>query len=267
MNVRGMGLALLALCLLGGLIAALFTPAIAATLTLPPTPASGQVVPPVGSSPVRKPTVVATEPATLPTMPAGMTVLAQDTFQRPDATLWGNASDGHPWGGDANTNPAFAIVNHAGQISGARGALQATINVTTSDAEILITGSANQFSANGAVNLGGVLRWQDARNWYKVLINGSVFQLLRAVNGKISVLAAKPFAAVGGTSYSIRFRALGSSLFAKTWPSAQAEPANWTFMLNDTQLATGVGGIRALLAPGAIVRVTSFIETSVPATM
>lgn len=264
MNARGLGLTLLILCVLGGLIAAIFTPAIAATLTLPATPTG--VPARVGTTPVAR--GVATEPAGQATQPAnGVTILAHDTFQRPDQQFWGNSSDGRMWGGDANNNAAFSIVNHAGQVSGAQGALQATLNVTNADAEILVSGSVSWFDANGDINLGCVLRWQDPRNWYKVLINGSVLQLLRDVGGKITVLGSKPFQAAGDTNYSIRFRVLGSNLFAKAWPSAQAEPANWTVMLVDTHLVAGVSGIRVLLAPGAVIRVTSFLETSVPTTM
>src|SRR5581483_3335689 len=38
-------------------------------------------------------------------------VLARDTFQRANQASWGTASDGHAWQSDANTSPAFSIVN------------------------------------------------------------------------------------------------------------------------------------------------------------
>lgn len=264
MNVRSLGLVAVLLCLLSGLIAALFTPAIAATLTLPVTPTAssrGQV----RSAPVMTPGL--TEPAPPVTVPAnGVPVLARDTFQRPDQAFWGSASDMRVWGGDANMNAAFSIVGKVGRITGGKGPLQATMNVTNADAEILLSGSVNHFDARGDVNLGCVLRWQDPTNWYKALINGSEFQLLRDVKGKTSVLAQQPFQARGGINYSIRFRILGSNLFAKAWSSSQQEPANWTLMVIDTQLVSGISGIRVLLAPGAVIGVTSFLETAVSAT-
>lgn len=264
MNARGLWLTLLTLCVVGGLIAGIFTPAIATTLTLPTTPGAVQATGPAHPRPT--PTVTGGAVQAQPTLPAnGLTVLARDTFQRPDQSFWGSSSDGRMWGGDANTNPAFSIKDKAGQVSGASGPLQATLNVTNADSEIRFSGSANRFDANGDINLGGVLRWQDPGNWYKVLINGSILQLLKAVNGKITVLASTPFKAVGNTSYSIRFRVLGSNLFAKAWPSAATEPVNWTLIVIDTQLTSGISGIRVLLAPGAIIRVTSFLETNVPA--
>lgn len=266
MNARGLCLTLLALCVVGGLIAAVLTPAIASTLTLPASPGATQAATPARSRPT--PTATGSAAQAQPTQPAsGLTVQAHDTFQRPDQSLWGSSSDGRMWGGDANTNPAFSIKNKAGQVSGASGPLQATLNVTNADAEILFSGSANRFDANGDINLGGVLRWQDPNDWYKVLINGSILQLLKSVNGKITVLGSVPFKATGNTNYNIRFRVLGSNLFAKAWRGDRAEPANWSLMLIDTQLTSGVSGIRVLLAPGAVIRVTSFLETNVPTTM
>jgi hypothetical protein len=200
-------------------------------------------------------------------MASGQTILARDTFQRPDQPRWGSASDGHLWGGAANTSPAFSIKNGAGQITGASGAQQATLDVTSADTEILLSGSVSHFNPGSGVNLGGVLRWQDAGNWYKVLINGNILQLLKAFNGNVTVLGSIPFTAVDNTSYSLRFRVVGSNLFAKAWPGAQAEPAGWMLVAVDTQLTGGISGIRVKMAQGVTMRITSFLETSVPATM
>ena len=261
MRMRGMVITALVICILGGLVATIFTPAIAATLTLPATSVAVQ---PTGT-PRGEPTRPANGNAPQPTpMASGMTVLAQDTFQRPDQAFWGTASDHRTWSGDANTNQAFSIANHAGQISGAQGALQAILDVPDTDAELLVTGTVSQFDAQGKSNLGVVLRWQDAHNWYKALIDGNVLQILKDVNGKISVLSEHTFKAASGTNYSLRFRALGSNLFAKAWPSASAEPANWTLMVIDTQLTGGMSGVRVTLVPNVIIRITSFLETNVP---
>lgn len=261
MRTRGMLITALVICALGGLVATIFTPAIAATLTLPATSGAIQAT----STPRGEPTLPATGSAPQPTqMASGMTVLAQDTFQRPNQAFWGTSSDHRTWSGDANTNQAFSITNHAGQITGGQGALQAILDVPDTDAELLITGTVSQFDAQGNSNLGVVLRWQDAHNWYKALIDGNVLQLLKDVKGKISVLSTHTFKATSGTNYSLRFRVLGSNLFAKAWPSASAEPANWTLMVIDTQLTSGMSGVRVTLVPGVIMRITSFLETNVP---
>lgn len=264
MRVRGVGLVLLILCVLGGLISAFFSPAIATTLALPANAGTAQNGVPTKGQSTSTPTVVS-EPMHVPTQgTGGGNVLARDTFQRANQAFWGSSSDGRQWSGDANTHKAFSIVNAAGQISGAGGSLQAILDVNSNDADLLITGSVNLFENNGDVNLGSVLRWKDADNWYKVLINGSKLQLLRDFQGTVTSLATQPFSARGGTSYSIRFRVLGSNLFAKAWPSAQAEPDKWMLRVVDTTLTGGVSGVRVLLAANTVVRITSFLETNVP---
>jgi hypothetical protein len=270
MRIRGTGLAVLVLCVLGGLIAVLFTPAIAATLAAPATSSGvGSVVTGTHSQPTAPVTTKAVPmPTVQPTTLAnGVTMLAQDTFQRPDQAFWGTSSGLRVWGGDANTNPAFAIVNHAGQITGGQGALQATLDVASADADILVRGTVSQFDENGDINLGVVLRWQDTNNWYKALINGNILQVLKDANGQISVLGTHAFNATNGTGYSLRFRVMGSNLFAKAWPSAQTEPTNWTIMKIDTALTTGMSGIRVKVVDGVVIRILSFKETSVPTTM
>ena len=79
----------------------------------------------------------------------------QDTFQRPNQALWGTASDGHTWGGDANTLSAFSILNNTGQISNRNGVYNAVLGSTATDAEVLFTGSMSSYSNT---NLGAVLR-------------------------------------------------------------------------------------------------------------
>jgi hypothetical protein len=201
-------------------------------------------------------------------MPAnGVTVLAQDNFHRSNQPFWGTSSGLRTWGGDANTNTAFAIFNNMGRITGGQGALQAILSVTSANADAFVSGSVSQFDLDGAVNLGLVLRWQDANDWYKALIDGQTLQVLRAVNGHVTVLAEQPFQANSGTRYSLRFRILGSALFARAWPSAGQEPATWNIMKIDTQLTTGLSGIRVKVQPGVVILVTAFQETSVSGPM
>jgi len=262
MNVRGFWIVIVVLCILGGLIAGIVTPAIAHTLPSTATPGTARIHLPPRPGPV----ATASAPPLQPTpTAAALTVLGHDTFQRPDQPLWGHASDGYPWEGDANTNAAFSINNGAGQITGINGTLQALLNVNSPDAELLLSGSLSQLDANGAINLGGALRWQNAGTWYKALIDGQHLRLLGKVNGKQVLLKSVPFQAQANVNYSLRFRVLGSNLFAKVWPSAQTEPAAWMVVAVDTHLTAGIGGIRVLLTPGVTIRITSFLETSVPA--
>lgn len=264
-GARVPGLILLVLLMLGGLVTALFSPVVAMTLTLPSTAAVGLTTP-TAPAPAEPdfPSVGPTGTAQPTQLPSGVTVLAQDTFQRPNQALWGQASDGQVWAGDANSSPLFSIANDAGQVSGGIGVAQATLGTTGQNAELLACGTVNQFNTQGTVNFGAVLRWQDAQNWYKALIDGNHLQLLKSVQGKTSVLATQVFHATDGTAYCLRMRVLGSNLFAKAWPDAQTEPGNWMLLAIDTDLRTGAAGIRLLLAYHTVIRVSTFVETTVP---
>ena len=85
MKMRSIGLALLVLCILGGVVAALFSPALAATLTLPATPGVSASMP--GQTPgAGTASPAATRPVQEQVPTTGVTgvVLAQDTFKRTD---------------------------------------------------------------------------------------------------------------------------------------------------------------------------------------
>jgi hypothetical protein len=131
------------------------------------------------------------------------------------------------------------------------------------NAEVVFSGIVNQFAQGATVNVGAVLRWTDANNWYKALIDGSTLNILRRVNGKTTSLGSSPFSAHGGTSYTLRFRAVGASLFVKAWPSNRPEPNGWMLTVMDTALSKGFGGMRFLMQNGVVIKVTSFRETTV----
>src|SRR5215471_18472590 len=188
------------------------------------------------------PTPVTATPSPLPSptpspSPIPGTVLAQDTFQRTNQLYWGTASDGHTWGGDANSQSLFSISNSTGQVAGGSGIYNAILGATVADAEVLFSGSISSFTNS---NLGAVLRWTDTNNWYKAYIGGSRLIIQRRINGSYSTLGATAFAATLGTSYNLRFQVV------------------------DTALQSGYCGLRMQLQTGVTVNVTSFLATTVP---
>lgn len=258
MNIRWIGITFIGICILGGLIAGLFSRSIEAALTPPLSISTNQAAPTSSAAPVR---------TTKPSMPStpttnGVTILAKDTFQRANRIFWGTASDGRQWSGDANSIEVFSIGGGAGQIDHAQGAFNAILGPANTNVEVVFSGVVNQF-AQGKVNMGAVLRWTDGNNWYKALIDGMKLQLFKRVNGKITLLGSVPFSAQGGTSYTLRFRAVGATLFAKAWQSNQPEPDGWMLTAMDGALSTGFGGLRFVMQSGAVIKVTSFRETTV----
>ncbi len=256
MNLRLLGISLLVLLIMAGLVAGIFTNSIQSALTLPMHAMPAMPVIPIGKGNMPQST-----PTTATNIPAN--VIAQDMFQRADQPLWGTATDTRTWAGDANNaneQNIFSITNKVGQIANGQGTFDALLGDATSNAEVLMQGSVNSF--DGTVNLGAVLRWNDKNNWYKLLIDGTNVELLKRINGVSTTLATHPFAAKGGRSYNLRFRAVGAMLFAKVWRSTLAEPTNWTLMVNDTDLTTGRSGVRVLVKNNTVIHVTSFVSTA-----
>ncbi len=263
MNMRWIGIILIVICMLGGLIAGLFSHSIEAALRTPLMAKGDQTAPTSTKQGTAMP--VGTAKPSMPSTPTADTVttLAQDTFKRANQVFWGTASDGRQWAGDANSIEVFTIAGGTGHIDHARGTFNAILGPINTNVEIVFSGSVNQFAQDGSVNMGGVLRWTDANNWYKGLIDGTKLQILKRVNGKTTSLGSVPFSAQGGTSYTLRFRAIGAALFIKAWQSNQPEPNGWMLTMMDTMLSKGFSGLRFLMQNASVIIVTSFRETTV----
>jgi hypothetical protein len=248
------GITLLAILLIGSLIAAFYAPSIERALTVntarrPTMPVKVAVTAPVGQ--------------TATTQASGATILAQDTFQRADQTFWGTASDGQSWGGDANTLRAFSIAGASGQIVGSGGQngqiYNALLGPASRNAEVVATASVNAFGPE--VNFGVLLRWNDVNNWYKALIDGSQLVVIKHVNGVTTQLGAVSFPAAVGKAYTLHFQVIGATLFASAWPSGGSEPQQWMLVVSDISLMAGRGGVRVVIDNDTVIHVSSFLET------
>jgi len=257
---------LVGLLVLIGLVSAFFEPGIQAALTAQrPAPTStpgNAAMLSQQQQPTAAPTVAHAQPAPSPTMTmTALSVLAQDTFQRADQRFWGTASDGLRWGADANSSPSFAIAGHRGVIANGQSAFEATLGPQVSDADVVFSGVVSRYGP-GTSNMGALLRWSDANDWYKAYIDGAQLVLLKEVAGKITVLDNVAFPAQSGTAYTLRFRAVGPMLMAKVWQAGQTEPAAWMVSVTDTALTTGFGGVRVVILDGATAYITMFQETA-----
>jgi hypothetical protein len=191
--------------------------------------------------------------------PTPGTIVAQDTFLRANQTYWGTASDGHAWAEDAGNQSIFSISNNTGQASGGNGAYDAILGPSTSNAEVLFSGSLSNFNVT---NIGAVLRWNDTINWYKAYIDGTNLVIQEKVHGSYSTLGSISFAAQGGTSYTLRFRVVGSTLSAKVWRTGTTEPINWMVTATNSDLQSGYCGMRVQIQTGMTARVTSYLATT-----
>jgi len=234
-----------------------------------PTATTGQTLvgsptaPPRMSPTPTRPAATPT-PTTMPTptpVPQPV-ILAQDSFARPDQPFWGMASNGSTWGGDANSSQVFSVVGGEGLLRGGQGFFNAILGPQVANEEVFYSGTLSHFDATRD-NLGAVLRWTDNEHYYKAYVDGANLILIKRSAGVVTRLGAVPFAARDGVSYSLRFRAAGGQLLVRAWPSAGTEPGGWMIMATDSTLASGFGGLRALLEPGITVAVTAFRELAV----
>jgi hypothetical protein len=193
--------------------------------------------------------------------PTSGTPLGTDTFQRANQALWGTASDGQKWGGDANTVSAFSISGNAGLVKNTGGnSYSAVLGPSATDAEVFASGSLSVFSNS---NFGDVLRWTNGNNWYKAFIDGASLIIQKKVNGTTTILASVPFKATAGTSYTIHFRVVGTTLTANVWASSGTEPSGWMVTASDSSLTAGFCGMR-FLTQGGTATVAFFQALSLP---
>lgn len=230
------------------------TPAVTPTTAVTPTATAGTTPTP---TPGTTPTVTVTPtttPTTTPTPTPG-TVVGQDNFQRSNQSLWGTASDGQSWSGDANTSNVFSISGNAGQIANGSTSYNAVLGPMAANADVVVSGSVSNFSN---ANLGAVLRWTDTTNWYKAYIDGKNLVIQSRINGTATTLKSVAFTATASTSYTIHFRAVGSTLTANVWKTGSSEPSGWMASATNSSLPTGQCGVRAQVSSGVTVKITSF---------
>lgn len=186
---------------------------------------------------------------------------AWDTFQRPDQTYWGTASNGMTWGGNADSSSSFSISNNTGLIEPSSAEnFNAVLGLPVANAEVFMSGSMTAL-AGGVNTLGVVLRWSNQSNYYRAAITGSKLVIQRVVNGSFTTLKSTSFTASPNTSYTIRFNANGTALSAKAWQPGTTEPADWMVTATDSTFASGQCGIRTHQQTGTITTITSFWAT------
>ena len=258
MNFRWIFLTMLVIVIFGGLVSSAYANAITRDLTVSRTNGQSTIQSPATSSVLvpKRPTST-TKPGQL-----AVTTLARDTFQRANQALWGTAVDGQNWDGDANSAVMFSIAGGMGQIAGGQGTFNAILGPTTSATDVSVSATTSRFDA-GKVNIGAVVRWKDANNWYKALIDGTQLSIIKHIHGIGESLTSIPFRAQAGIVYTLRIRAQGTTLSAKVWPTTTVEPTNWMIVTSDMSLTSGRGGIRVVTQSNAIIRISAFLETTV----
>jgi subtilase family serine protease len=186
--------------------------------------------------------------------------LAQDTFQGSNQTYWGTSSSGQFWGGDANSSTVFSITNNSGQVTNGSTLYNAVLGPLAVNADVSFTGTLNTYTNNA---MGAVLRWTDGNNWYRAYLDGASLIVQKMVLGIPTVLAAAPFTATAGTAYNVRFRIVGSTLYAVAWLKSGTQPTTWMIATTDSTFLTGYCGVDIQeLSSNSTTTFTAFQATS-----
>ena len=59
-----------------------------------------------------------------------------------------------------------------------------------------------------------------------------------------------------------RLRVVGTSLFAKAWPTSGTEPTNWMVTAIDSALTSSLCGLRMQMQSSVTLSITSFLATA-----
>ncbi len=190
------------------------------------------------------------------------TLLAQDTFARPDQLHWGTASDGQIWGANANSYKVFSIKSGTGQLAGTSSTnYYATLGAAATNAQVQYTGAISTY---GGATIGAILRWTNAQNWYTAYIDGTNLVIAKKVGGAYKKLNTSPFTAATGGAYTLLFSVVGSTLSASVWPAASTPPSSWMVTATDTSLLSGMCGLHVVVQNGVRTSFNAFQATSQP---
>lgn len=210
------------------------------------------------------------------TAPAG-SPLVVDTFGRTLAAGWGSADTGGAWIGSTRF---LSVSGGTGKIVVAapgRGPSVFLPATTTSDADLTVTMSSDKVGTGNGVYLSAMGRRVtgagDYRFQTRLHADGLVGAMILRTDAVGAQTALTPEATVPGYHFAagdklnVRFQVTGTSpttLRAKVWPAAAAEPSTWLRSANDTttglQVAGNVGFMTYLSSSGTNAPVTTSFD-------
>jgi PKD repeat protein len=201
-------------------------------------------------------TAMITAPVTV-----GAPYIVQDTFQRPNQSGWGTASDGMTW----SSGSSLSISSNEGLISNSAASSFATLgSATTADGNALVRFLVGSTSADTA---GIIMRHQSNGNMDLARYDGNGhLQFLVMSGGSWTVVSQTSFSPSAGSFYWLRAEVQGSSVYLKVWAAGSTEPSAWTWSgTSSTITAAGEMGLYGFAASGTPVKLDSFSVATVSA--
>lgn len=190
------------------------------------------------------------------------TKFATDTFAgRTVASGFGTSSDGTPW---VDQMPGFTSVSGGnGTITSASGTNSPAMLLSSkviADSEVLVRASLGTIT-----NTFTLLQRNQGTTWagnaYSAYINSAGLTIARVAGFTSTPLGTYSFATTVNF-YWIRFRAQGSTLYAKFWQDGTTEPVTWQVVVSDTTYASGNIGEQCTVNAGTTLLMNSYSCTS-----
>jgi len=175
-----------------------------------------------------------------------------DTFTRTETASWGVNDLGQEYSMLTGSSD-FSVTGTRGRVSVPTPNVSRFVYVLgPADVDQTITVVGPVLATGADLKAGICARLTDADNFYSAQLQFNTdatmyLELNKEVLNVVSIIATDTTTGlthVAGTLYKVRFQLLGSSLRAKCWLAADAEPAPWNIEATDTD-HSGPGGVGA----------------------
>lgn len=186
------------------------------------------------------------------------TPAAWDAFTRSTSSGWGTSTSGQAWTNTGGSSSDYSTNGSVGihTMTSVNVSRYTVITAPAADVDLRVDGSTPVLATGGPHYLHVAARWQDTNNNYTARLGFTASQNLelviqRRVGGSQTDLidVTVPGKHVAGALYTLRFQLEGSTLRAKAWPKAVAEPDSWQATVTDTShTAAGSVGVRTVMS-------------------
>ncbi|WP_349899807.1 LamG-like jellyroll fold domain-containing protein [Parafrigoribacterium soli] len=189
------------------------------------------------------------------TAPVVVQPLAQDAFARTVASGWGSADTGGAWTITGNA-ASLQVGGGTGQVSLQAGSTRtATLgSVSARDVDATVTLAMDSVPTGGGAYANLFARQSGTANYAAdawIRSNGTVYLVLKQGGTVLSSAQVSGLTYTAGTALKLRAQVIGSSpttIRAKIWSAAQAEPSGWLSSVTDSTSALQGPGSLALQA-------------------
>lgn len=166
--------------------------------------------------------------------------IGSDTFVRSNASGWGTSSGGDTWATNLGS-PTLSIASNKGHAASISSQAAMQLGSTTSqNMEGLVRAQTNN---TNSLRMGVALRFTSSNTFYHARLSANANNLVigKIVSGSNTDLFTTSFTVSTATYYWVRFRIVGSNLYARVWADGGSEPGTWTLTGTDSSI-TGSGG-------------------------